>query len=753
MKKIYSITIVLLFAFSLIGQTRIYPPNLRAPSSGEGGLSPNVTLDWDAVTGQTTNITYEVQLAAQADFSDAITFDRTDVTALEMEELRFGKMYYWHVKAYDDEDPSDWSETWAFSIISVVDITSPKIDKDVYTTQEIDWKEITGLTKYELQTDTVYEWKADASVTQDDVFGSFVFDENNMWLVGEGGLIQQFNGTEWITMDAGTTEDLNSVTFVDASNGYAVGSGGVVLNYNGTDWSLVDAGTTKDLFGVSFADADNGWVAGAEGIILNFAGGSWSEQTSGTDKDIKGIVAINSTNAWACGIGKIVTHFNGADWIAEEVGSKDHYAISFADANNGWVVSKSGKIHYYNGVEWVEQKSGTTKDLFCVSFSGMTGYTAGKDGVMVSFNGDWRAVASGSEESLHTISINGDNGLTGGDAGAVVVKSADGFNSPYLRTYAISFDTTTYELSNLLFGKTIYYRMRSIHSQDTSVWTGGRSMNTYAAPELDDPSNGSSDTDLMLVFEWDEYTGSTDYTFQISRTEDFTNPIISFSDSTSTNYYMKFFGQDYYWRVNALHAEDVSDWSDAWSLTTINTVYLTSPENEEMDVASCPSYEWEEIVGAANYELWVDQDSEFSNPMIGIAESPTFQCAIPMERDTACYWKVRGVTSLDTTNWSAVWSFRTEGYAGIGDEFTNESVEIYPNPSDGSFTLIVNSYTNDNFELSIIDISGKLIYQDNIVCLPGRNNVSINLSELRKGLYFVNIRKEDNFVTKKLFIE
>ena len=66
----------------------------------------------------------------------------------------------------------------------------------------------------------------------------------------------------------------------------------------------------------------------------------------------------------------------------------------------------------------------------------------------------------------------------------------------------------------------------------------------------------------MVLFEWDEYTGSTDYTFQISRTDDFADPIISFSDSTSTNYHMKYFGQDYYWRVRASHALNVSDWSE-----------------------------------------------------------------------------------------------------------------------------------------------------------------------------------------------
>ncbi len=76
MKKFYSILVLIfVLSISLIGQSKIYPPNLRAPLNNAEEQNPDIILDWDAVTGQTTNITYEVQLATQADFSDAVTFD------------------------------------------------------------------------------------------------------------------------------------------------------------------------------------------------------------------------------------------------------------------------------------------------------------------------------------------------------------------------------------------------------------------------------------------------------------------------------------------------------------------------------------------------------------------------------------------------------------------------------------------------------------------------------------------------------
>jgi len=110
MKNIYSILILflLLFSISVFGQSKIYAPNLRAPENMEIDQVPDAMLDWDAVTGITLDITYEAQLATNPEFSDAVTFPQTDVTAQTMSSLLFGGTYYWHVKAFDDGNASGW---------------------------------------------------------------------------------------------------------------------------------------------------------------------------------------------------------------------------------------------------------------------------------------------------------------------------------------------------------------------------------------------------------------------------------------------------------------------------------------------------------------------------------------------------------------------------------------------------------------------------------------------------------------------
>lgn len=763
MKNLYSISILILlfFSVSVLGQIRIYPPTLRAPINEDIDQSPDVNLDWDAVTGQTTNITYEVQLATNADFSNALTFPPTDLTAMNMSELMFGSVYYWHVKAYDDDEPSDWSETWSFTVIDKLEFTAlPKTGQLVYATQLVKWDETTGITKYQLQVDTTYTWQLAPTITSKTIQGSFIFPDGKKWVVGEEGLIMHFDGNEWMSYDVEESIDFNDVSFVDESTGYAVGDDQILYIYDGTSWSPMELEFSGDYYDVRFVDANTGWIVGEDGLIISYLDGAWTTDTAFIDEEAVGtdflaVYPLSANSVWACGKGKTIAYFDGTAWNAEIVGAKDYNDISFIDENNGFAVGKSGSIVQFDGSTWAEVEGLTNEELFAVAFSGDFGYAVGNKGVSLQYmGGTWELIPPIVEYKLYSMFAQDDmKFITGGEQGIIVSYEGEAFNSPYTRFYNIAPDSSSYQFNNLHFGEPYYYRVRAMHNQDTSSWSNVKSLRTFAKPTLREPDDNESDTDLFLVFLWEDYKGASDYVFEISFTEDFSIPVSSFSDSTSTSYQMKYYGRDYYWRVKALHAADDSDWSDVRTLTTVNDVTLISPENEAVDVQSCPKYDWAEIIGAGGYELWLDSDPDFSDPTKGMTELPSYQCSSPLEKKTMYYWKVRSLTSLDTSSWSPVWSFEVEGYAGIGDEFNNGSIDIYPNPSDGVFNLMINSYANEVYDISVVDITGKLVHKENINCSSGINNTTLSLTSLQKGLYFVNVRKKDKMVTKKLFIK
>jgi len=86
----------------------------------------------------------------------------------------------------------------------------------------------------------------------------------------------------------------------------------------------------------------------------------------------------------------------------------------------------------------------------------------------------------------------------------------------------------------------------------------------------------------------------------------------------------------------------------------------------------------------------------------------------------------------------------------IGRQWT-----IYPNPTDGRLTLTLydGEGSSDkkivNYQLSIINLLGEIVYQSEI-----RNPKSeINLKEVPKGLYFLQLQTADGIYYKKLLKE
>lgn len=753
MKNIYSILSLcfVLISVSVIGQSKIYAPTLNAPENMEVGQVPDVQLDWNAVTGVSTVILYELQLSDNIDFSGAITFEKTDLTAMSMSDLMFGGAYFWRVRAYDGDLVSDWSEAWGFSVLWNPVMDKPNDGDEVYANPTISWDAISGINGYELQLDTSYAWAREESGVSDDIFATAIVADDNIWAVGDGGLVLHYDGTEWTTMDVGTTEALLAISFADASNGYIAGDAGTVLFYDGSAWTATDAGTTANLTGVSFADSDNGVVVGEGGVVSVYNSGTWTVETTGSSADLFAVDMIGSS-IWACGDGGVIVSYNGTEWTSVEAGNKDLFGLAMVDANNGWAVGKSGKIQRWDGSMWYEETSNTVKTLTSVSFSGMNGYAVGDDGTMVEFAGSWNPVSTGLEEDLTGVSITSDNGLVVGVDGVMLKKSNSGFNSPILTTYDIPADTGSWGITNLLFGQTYYYRIRAFHGSDTSQWSGVKQMYTQASPELDSPSDGS-ETDLYIKFTWDEYEGITNYIFEIDTDENFGMPR-SFAPDDDTLWVNDLvFGEEYFWRVAAQHAEDISYWSEVWTLTTVNKITLESPENDAVEVIRCPLFTWIDVAGTSEYELWVDTDASFSNPAIHNGDDPSYQCQSTLDVNTMYYWKVRGKSGALVSEWSDTWSFTTEQGIGIDEDLVRENVSIFPNPGTGDFNLNIDSKVANTYDLRVIDISGKLVFETKIDCQAGNNSIPVSIDNIVSGSYNLVLSSDNAIVSTRLVIK
>ncbi len=82
-------------------------------------------------------------------------------------------------------------------------------------------------------------------------------------------------------------------------------------------------------------------------------------------------------------------------------------------------------------------------------------------------------------------------------------------------------------------------------------------------------------------------------------------------------------------------------------------------------------------------------------------------------------------------------------------EETKPNLLVYPNPSQGEFTVSLSNLPKGNWSLTVYDVLGKLISSQKV----DSNMESTTLRISSKGIYFVSLQSSDNRVTQKVIVE
>jgi hypothetical protein len=79
-------------------------------------------------------------------------------------------------------------------------------------------------------------------------------------------------------------------------------------------------------------------------------------------------------------------------------------------------------------------------------------------------------------------------------------------------------------------------------------------------------------------------------------------------------------------------------------------------------------------------------------------------------------------------------------------EVSFENLKIYPNPNNGSFTIANSELINS---VVIMDLQGKVVYRNSNLNLY---NLNVNLENLDRGMYMINIISENEIITKSIIL-
>lgn len=148
------------------------------------------------------------------------------------------------------------------------------------------------------------------------VNGMFGFSENEIFAVGNGGLLMRWNGAQWSSLSDNNYLSYNGLFSLGNNQALATSLEGVISYFDGSSWYPTYY-FGRQIFSMWGTGADNLWVVGDLGGIYKYTGSSWQKQASKTLAALLSISGRSPTDIWAVGLdesGGKYLHFDGSAW-------------------------------------------------------------------------------------------------------------------------------------------------------------------------------------------------------------------------------------------------------------------------------------------------------------------------------------------------------------------------------------------------------------------------------------------------------
>lgn len=334
--------------------------------------------------------------------------------------------------------------------------------------------------------------------------------------------------------------------------------------------------------------------------------------------------------------------------------------------------------------------------------------------------------------------------------------------------------------------------------------------NILEIPVLTSPSMNITGVGLSPVFSWEEISNTSSYDIEIATDQQFSS--VLFSENISTNSFSGASLEEstvYYWRVKAKNTCGEGDFSEISSFTTQNcsvcfsdgnTSYVTSTtrvvfntiDNSSGKPGAYSDYtdisttvrpdEIHDLTVQVNTDgdyivhtkVWIDwnQDCDFDDVNeeydLGTAENVADAAttlsplSITIQSDA-----IEGLTTMrvstkyasDPTSCMTGQDAEVEDYTLAVDAtlFVEDSIlegfNLYPNPSNGSFNLKFNTESNENVEIQLYDLTGRLVKELQFSNVSFQFSERISFQNTAKGFYVLKIKNGTKQTSRKLLIE
>ncbi len=238
------------------------------------------------------------------------------------------------------------------------------------------------------------------------------------------------------------------------------------------------------------------------------------------------------------------------------------------------------------------------------------------------------------------------------------------------------------------------------------------------APELSAPAHGTTGIADSTVLSWHSQIHTSGFNLQLSTTPDFETALVDKADIGDTLYAASDLAREtlHYWRVSAVNAAGISDYSTVWFFTTLKAVaiapILYQPEDGSMSINPNVELRWNNVPGALSYHLQVSEQNDFSTLTIDESNLTNVWYQVDLEMEKNWYWRVsatnEGGEGEFSNNWTfSTWSTGIENGEALPKTFA--LLPVYPNPFNPTAYITYHLPKTSDLSLIIYNSVGQSI--------------------------------------------
>lgn len=565
-----------------------------------------------------------------------------------------------------------------------------------------------------------------------------IIDDDNIILSTSNSIVTTNNGgITWKSLSV-PNSGVNKTFFTNTLIGHAVCNGGTILKTvdGGQNWFTIQGTNSfpSNFISVYFINENIGFASGENDYIFKTidAGETWI-QISDPGIDIYGFHFLDENNGFASGEygATYKTIDGGSSWNpiffqSGFVQGTSIYGIYFQDSNIGYITGLNGRIMktINGGNTWVQYS--ITGNLNEIQFLNENiGYTnSGRNFYKTLNSGNsWTYVGSiDSNISIPRFTFINENigfAISGGTYGGQIFKTIDGG-----ATWSFQRDLFEYGGSSITF-----------LDENTGFASGGAGSNTYHRKVMKTIDGGDNWTQVLSQVSFGQIQ--------------FVNNMVGYGNANGSMYKTTDRGNT--WTLN-IELEDKK--INGFCFLDENNGFFIGDEGLIYSTYNGGTNWQKLIVPYENYRL-----IGFHNKNVGFVRGESGR--IYKTENGGLSWvldsTLHGVNDLHIIK-NKIFLAGTYGkiyrsqsrVLNINNFSYNQEILIYPNPAK-DFVKILNTDISDKINsIELYNYIGQKVYKENTT---NQSEIKINLSNFKKGVYFVKINfKHTQVLVSKLIL-